>query len=209
MLDATEFFLPTVVEELDAPLDPEAIEKREGANGKLLSYVEGWYVIAAANRIFGHGNWSHEVPYMEPVHEPKLIEDEANPEKTKVISAFMAKVRITVYSRDHGKSIVKESFGGARSFARTHSEAVEQAMKAAETDATKRALRLFGSQFGLSLYDKKQRAVRAPKRQAIQRREVAAIDEGFIGDTNMSSMPTSAKALVASGGEKGARPMRY
>ena len=30
------------------------------SNGKELSYIEGWYVIAAANRIFGFDGWDRE-----------------------------------------------------------------------------------------------------------------------------------------------------
>ena len=41
---------------LEAKLDPGNVKSRKGANGATVSYVEGWYVIAEANRIFGFGN---------------------------------------------------------------------------------------------------------------------------------------------------------
>lgn len=40
---------------------------------------------------------------------------------------------------DGQRSIVREGCGAARGFARTAGEAIEQAIKSAETDATKRA----------------------------------------------------------------------
>jgi recombination DNA repair RAD52 pathway protein len=63
-------------------------------------------------------------------------------------------------------------------------QAVEDCIKAAETDATKRAFVTFGNVFGLALYDKQQRNVGTPvaqQRQVVQssQRPMAAIDEGF------------------------------
>jgi hypothetical protein len=53
-------------------------------------------------------------------------------------------------------------FGGARSPEAAH----EIALKAAETDATKRALSTFGNPFGLALYDKGQVGVTRPPQPA-------------------------------------------
>jgi recombination DNA repair RAD52 pathway protein len=41
-------------------LDAKAVRTREANNGRQLSYLEGWYVISEANRIFGHDGWSRE-----------------------------------------------------------------------------------------------------------------------------------------------------
>ena len=38
------------------PICPHAIE----SNGRELSYIEGWYAISEANRIFGFDAWSRE-----------------------------------------------------------------------------------------------------------------------------------------------------
>ena len=46
-------------------------------------------------------------------------------------------------------------------FAKTAGETIENAIKAAETDALKRALVTFGNAFGLALYDREQRNVAA------------------------------------------------
>jgi DNA repair and recombination protein RAD52 len=76
-----------------------------------------------------------------------------------VVSTFFAKVRITVYAKEGGHSVIREGCGAARGFAKTAGEAMENAIKSAETDAMKRALVTFGDQFGLTLYDKEQRNV--------------------------------------------------
>ena len=88
------------------------------------------------------------------LHDPKLVPDEADPSKTKVVAAFAAKARVTVWSADGSRSIVREGCGAARGFARTAGEAMENALKSAATDALKRALVTFGNALGLALYDK-------------------------------------------------------
>jgi DNA repair and recombination protein RAD52 len=165
------------------PLDPANVKSRKGPNGKTLSYVEGFQVIDEANAIFGFGNWSRETVMMEPLHDPVLITDPDSTEKGKVVSAFFAKVRVTVWSEDGGRSIVREGCGAARGFARTAGEAIEQAIKSAETDATKRALVTFGNAFGLALYDREQRHVGKPE----ARRQLAATEQPL--DTGFDASP--------------------
>jgi recombination DNA repair RAD52 pathway protein len=183
---------------LTDPLDPANVKSRKGPNGKTLSYVEGFQLIDDANAIFGFGNWSRETLLMEPLHNPVLITDPDSPEKGKVVSAFFAKVRITVWSEDGGRSIVREGCGAARGFARTAGEAIEQAIKSAETDATKRALVTFGNAFGLALYDREQRHVGKPE----GRRQLApteqALDTGFDAPAPEPRPTISQRALGAS-----------
>jgi hypothetical protein len=116
-----------------------------------------------------------------------------------VVSAYFAKVRISVWSGDGSRSIVREGCGAARGFAKSAGEAMENAIKAAETDATKRALTTFGYSFGLALYDKKQEHVGKPaaRPQIATGAQVpmAAIDEGF-GDQPKPSI--SQRALSGS-----------
>ena len=40
-------------------LDGRQVRTRQ-ANGRELSYIEGWYAISEANRIFGFDGWSRE-----------------------------------------------------------------------------------------------------------------------------------------------------
>ena len=46
----------TQVRQLKAKLDAKHVKTRK-ANGTDLHYVEGWHVIAEANRIFGYDAW--------------------------------------------------------------------------------------------------------------------------------------------------------
>ena len=70
---------------------------------------------------------------------------------------YSTKVRITVRA---GESvIVREGIGTGFGRSSSAETAHEIALKAAETDATKRALATFGNPFGLALYDKDQRGV--------------------------------------------------
>ncbi len=45
---------------LQAPLKPQHIKSRE-AEGVILHYLEGWHVLAEANRIFGFDGWDREM----------------------------------------------------------------------------------------------------------------------------------------------------
>ena len=165
-------------EKLGHKLDASRIERRKGTSGKTFSYLEGWEVIETANAIFGFFGWSRETVAMEPLHAPALITDPDSPEKGKVVAAYYAKVKITLWIDGH--AIVREGSGGARGFAKTAGEAMENALKAAETDATKRALVTFGDQFGLTLYDKEQANVARPEARAqIEPPCEAPIDTGF------------------------------
>ena len=47
------------VKALRRNLDHRSVRTRE-ANGRELSYIEGWYAISEANRIFGFDGWNRE-----------------------------------------------------------------------------------------------------------------------------------------------------
>jgi hypothetical protein len=71
------------------------------------------------------------------------------------------KVRIAV--RAGAITITREGCGSGEAKALSPGEAHEIALKAAETDATKRALATFGNPFGLALYDRELAGVRNRK----------------------------------------------
>lgn len=116
-------------------IDKDSVSKREGSGGKQLSYIEGWWAIAEANRIFGHGGWSRETLELRQITDQPI--------------GYFAKVRITV------GDVVRDGCGFGSGFKTDH----EKALKEAETDATKRALMTFGWPLGLALYDKTQEFV--------------------------------------------------
>ena len=112
------------------------------ANGRELTYLEGWYAISEANRIFGFDGWSRETI------ESRCVLAREN--RGNFLAVYTAKVRITV--RADGTTIVREGHGSGEGRGTSPGEVHDIALKAAETDATKRALATFGKPFGLELY---------------------------------------------------------
>jgi DNA recombination protein Rad52 len=142
-------FTDTQVRLLKAKLDPRYIRTRS-SNGCTLSYVEGWYAIAEANRIFGYEAWDRRTV------SASCVWTEAKAGQYRAV--YTAKVRITVRAAE--VKVVREGSGSCEATAATAGQAHELALKGAETDATKRALATFGNPFGLALYDKDQAGVR-------------------------------------------------
>jgi hypothetical protein len=126
---------------LRRPLDSQVVRTRE-ANGRELSYLEGWYVISEANRIFGFDGWSRETL------DTKCVLAREN--RGTFLAVYIARVRITVHSG--GTSVIREGHGSGERRGDSPGEVHDIALKAAETDATKRALSTFGKPFGLELY---------------------------------------------------------
>ena len=133
--------------------------RTRASNGTPISYVEGWHVIAEANRIFGYDCWDRQTL------SPRCLWRETQRGETTCF--YTAKVRITVRAGD--ATIVREGIGTGTGRSSAAETAHEIALKAAETDATKRALATFGNPFGLALYDKEQRGVTRRHRRARQR----------------------------------------
>jgi len=171
---------------LASPLDEARVQRRE-QEGRTLFYIEGWYALAEANAIFGYDGWDRETVYFE-----KLFE-RSRGESTNC--GYAARVRITVRAR--GRQIVREGTGVGRALANC-ADAHERAMKAAETDATKRALATFGSRFGLLLYDKEQRALAQRPRGSVARGDGQS--DGIAGSAAVSD-EADALVLVAPDGQ--------
>jgi len=111
-------------------------------NGREFPYIEGWMAIAEANRIFGFDGWDRET-----VESRCVVGREV---RGSFFAIYTAKVRITV--RTAGSTVVREGNGSGEARSTSAGEVHEIALKAAETDATKRALATFGKPFGLALY---------------------------------------------------------
>jgi recombination DNA repair RAD52 pathway protein len=103
------------------------------ANGRELSYLEGWYAISEANRIFGFDGWSRETL------ESKCVLGREN--KGTFLAVYVARVRLTVAAE--GTTIIREGHGTGEGRGMSPGEVHDIALKAAETDATKRALATF------------------------------------------------------------------
>jgi Rad52/22 family double-strand break repair protein len=137
------------VRQLRAKLEAKHVRTRK-ANGTDLHYVEGWHVIAEANRIFGYDAWDRRTLASHCVW--------SGPSGAYHGAAYTAKVRVSVRAGDI--TIVRDGSGTGEGRAPTPGQAHELALKGAETDATKRALATFGNPFGLALYDREQLGVR-------------------------------------------------
>jgi Rad52/22 family double-strand break repair protein len=117
------------------------IRTRE-AHGRELSYLEGWYAISEANRIFGFDGWTRETL------ESRCVL--ARETRGTFLAVYLARVRVTVQA--DGATIIREGHGTGEGRGTSPGEVHDIALKAAETDATKRALATFGKPFGLGLY---------------------------------------------------------
>jgi hypothetical protein len=117
------------------------IRTRE-AHGRELTYLEGWYAISEANRIFGFDGWNRET-----------IESRcalARENRGTFHAVYIARVRVTVQA--DGATVIRDGHGTGEGRGTSAGEVHDIALKAAETDATKRALATFGRPFGLELY---------------------------------------------------------
>ena len=131
------------VQALRRKLDVRHVRRRE-VDGRELSYIEGWYAISEANRIFGFDGWNRET-----VDSRCVL---ARENRGSFLAIYIARVRITVHAE--GVTIVREGHGSGEGRGTSPGEVHDIALKAAETDATKRALATFGRPFGLELYRK-------------------------------------------------------
>ena len=138
----------TQLQQLRAKLDARHVKTRQ-ANGTELHYVEGWHVMAEANRIFGFDAWDRRTLSTNCVFSSATGQIH--------FAAYIAKVRVTVRAGD--TKILREGLGTGEAKASSPGQAHELALKGAETDATKRALATFGNPFGLALYDREQGGV--------------------------------------------------
>jgi hypothetical protein len=116
---------------LEKPFGPEQIKQREGNFGKILDYIEGHTVIQRLNDAFD-ADWSFTITHHEIMQET----DE-----------------VIVIGQLNAGGIVKSQFGSSRiTRAKETGDIISLAddLKAAATDALKKAATLFG--VGLHLY---------------------------------------------------------
>lgn len=180
-------FEPHIIDKLGEPLDRNKVSQRK-QSGRTLDYIEGWHAIAEANRIFGHDGWVRETVTLTETNRDlvDLTSDRGDYQQWRV--GYLAKVRITA----HG--VVREGVGFGSGIGRPEllGDAIESAIKEAETDATKRALMTFGWPFGLALYDKSREHVedgRKPEPKPAER------PKGTIPDTFWNSADYSYRTL--------------
>lgn len=162
-------FSEAQIKALDAKLNGKHVHTRiEG--DRELSYIEGWHAIAEANRVFGYDGWDREMIEATRVWQ-------ASSGGTHRCS-YLARVRIRVRAGD--RLVIREGSGAGHGSAEHAGDAHEQALKKAETDATKRALSTFGNVFGLALYDREQKGVKPDKRRRAPAETAQRVHKGTI-----------------------------
>lgn len=180
--------------ELAKPLDPRHVASRSQA-GRTLDYIEAWFAISEANRIFGFGGWTSETVELRQVAENKRKIGQGERASDGWGVSYVCKVRVTV------GDVVREGIGSGHGIDRDLGLAHESAAKEAESDARKRALMTFGNPFGLALYDKSRENVRAELIDDATRDEIAAMASGAgvplkkicesYGIANLKELPAS------------------
>ena len=134
--------------ELNKKLDPAAI--KPAPQGKFGDYVDGYHVISEANRIFGNGGWSYEITRLQEAHRATVQLQGKNGPYEQFRCSYLCTVKVTVGDVFKEGSAVGMGSGKPENMG----DVIESAVKEAETDALKRALRTYGNTFGLALYDK-------------------------------------------------------
>lgn len=145
-------FSATQLRALRRDVDARNLRTRQIESGRVLTYIEGWHAIAEANRIFGFDSWDRETLESRCVLARDI--------RGTFTAIYIARVRIKV--RADGETIIREGHGTGESQGTHPGEVHDKAIKAAETDATKRALATFGKPFGLSLYLSRRSRERKP-----------------------------------------------
>lgn len=137
-------FSPEQTKALEAPLSPSNVKR----NPRGYDYVESWHAEAEANRIFGFGGWSSTILDAKCVVERERKLGSGNNQYDGWGVSYIATVRVTV------DGVERDGVGAGHGMDKDLGLAHESALKEAASDAEKRALKTFGNQFGLALYDK-------------------------------------------------------
>lgn len=142
---------------LNKDLDMSKVKQRS-KGGATLSYITGYHAIAAANDIFGEGNWQFRIKELICTDDESF---ERNGKKGYHVGyQCIGEVNIEFFDNEGRRIAISEfsdvGYGDGTSYLNAY-EARESAGKEAATDCLKRCLRFFGNQFGLQLYDEDER----------------------------------------------------
>jgi hypothetical protein len=182
-------FSPEQLAALSAPLDRANVRQREQGRGKV-AYVEGWFAVAEANRIFGFDGWQRQTIAVRCVAQAER--PIGRDQKPGWGVTYTARVRVTVTAGGL-TPLIREGSGAGHGIDVDLGQAHESALKEAETDAMKRALMTFGNPFGLALYDKAQRQVSSGTTQGPSHSETAGPQRPAVGRP-AAGAPSSAAA---------------
>lgn len=130
-----------IAAELQRNLGPEYLSTKPGSGDQI--YIEGHRVIDLANEIFGFDGWSSEILKMETV-----VDRESRGRFLVVVQCI---TRVTLVKEGNSNDGVGT---GKAENCPSKGMAFDKARKEAQTDALKRALRMFGRSLGNCVYDK-------------------------------------------------------
>ena len=146
---------PEQIKALEAPLDRSHVKGRKQA-GREVNYIESWHAESEANRIFGFDGWDSKIKDLRLVSEREVVIGKGSQyEKPGWSVSYICTVAVVVFVDERGP-VVREGVGAGHGIDADPGQAHESAVKEAASDAEKRALKTWGSQFGLALYDKTQ-----------------------------------------------------
>jgi len=124
-------FSPEQLVALAAPLDRANVRQREQGRGKV-AYLEGWQVIAEANRIFGFDGWQRQTIAVRCVSQAER--PIGRDKKPGWGVTYTARVRVTVTAGGR-PPLIREGSGAGHGIDVDLGQAHESAIKEAETDA--------------------------------------------------------------------------
>ncbi len=129
-------FSPEQLAALSAPLDRANVRQREQGRSRV-SYLEGWQVIAEANRIFGFDGWQRQTIAVRCVAQAERLigaRGTSRDQKPGWGVTYTARVRVTVTAGGL-QPLIREGSGAGHGIDMDLGQAHESALKAAETDA--------------------------------------------------------------------------
>lgn len=174
-----------IQQQLNRKLTIHEIKHRFAFNGVRLAYIEGWKAYSNANEIFGFNGWSSEIISMEV--------DYVDVNDGRYSVGVTCHVR--VYLKDN---TFHDDVGyGSSENMKSKSEALGKARKEAVTDATKRALRIFGNRLGNCMYDRDfLKSVYNPchQKQRVQSIVNTSHSYGILNQSNNENMTLSEQA---------------
>ena len=138
---------------LDSPLDSKRISNRS-QGGQKLKYLEGWDIIATANKIFGFDGWQRGITTLTKTIDRTFKKDGKD--------GIEVGYQCIYWVEAQGQRVEDVGYGTGISYGSPNASH-ELAVKEAVTDAMKRCLRSWGEQFGNSLYNKDHTPQETPK----------------------------------------------
>lgn len=136
--------------DLEEKLDPKYVKQHPFSG---FDYVEAHYVIQEANKVFGRDGWSNTIVSYEPAYTG-IGQDSRGNEQHQI--CYSAVVEVEVKGLDENGNITSTKRQGSATgsgYSKKAPDAHDSALKSAESDAIKRALKNYGNRFGLALYD--------------------------------------------------------